>query len=144
MKLPSDALLRRLLDLHARKLDLSLGRLERLLAALGDPHLRLAPVIHVGGTNGKGSTVAFMRATLEAAGLAVHVHTSPHLVRFHERIRLGRKGSPGELVSEAELIEALERCERVNAGGEISFFEITMAATFLLFARHPADATRRE
>jgi len=125
-------------------MDLSLGRLERLLAELGEPHLRLPPVIHVGGTNGKGSTIAFMRAMLEAAGLSVHVHISPHLVRFHERIRLGRKGAPGELVSEEELVEALERCERVNAGGEISFFEITMAATFLLFARHPADATLLE
>jgi dihydrofolate synthase/folylpolyglutamate synthase len=144
MKPSSDVVLQRLLDLHARKLDLSLGRLERLLAALGDPHLRLPPVIHVGGTNGKGSTVAFLRATLEAAGLSVHVHTSPHLVRFHERIRLARKGAPGELVGEDELIEALERCERINAGGEISFFEITMAATFLLFARHPADATLLE
>ena len=144
MKQSSDVVLQRLLDLHARKMDLSLGRLERLLSALGDPHLRLPPVIHVGGTNGKGSTVAFMRATLEAAGLSVHVHTSPHLVRFNERVRLGRKGAPGELVGEDELIEALERCERVNAGGEISFFEITMAATFLLFARHPADATLLE
>ena len=140
MKHNSDAVLQRLLALHARRLDLSLGRLERLLHDLGDPHLHLAPVIHVGGTNGKGSTVAFMRAMLEAAGLGVHVHTSPHLVRFHERIRLGRKGGPGELVGEDALIDALERCERVNAGGEISFFEITIAATFLLFARHPADA----
>jgi dihydrofolate synthase/folylpolyglutamate synthase len=140
MKHNSDAVLQRLLALHARRLDLSLGRLERLLHDLGDPHLHLAPVIHVGGTNGKGSTVAFMRAMLEAAGLGVHVHTSPHLVRFHERIRLGRKGGPGELVGEDALIDALERCERVNAAGEISFFEITIAATFLLFARHPADA----
>ena len=144
MKQDSDAVLQRLLALHARKLDLSLGRLERLLKDLGDPHLRLAPVIHVGGTNGKGSTLAFMRAMLEAAGLAVHAHISPHLVRFHERIRLGRKGAPGELVSEAELIEALERCERVNAGREISFFEITIAATFLLFARHGADVVLLE
>jgi dihydrofolate synthase/folylpolyglutamate synthase len=144
MKHSSDALLQRLLALHARKLDLSLGRLERLLVELGDPHLHLAPVIHVGGTNGKGSTIAFMRAMLEAAGLAVHVHTSPHLVRFHERVRLGRKGAPGELVSEEELVEALERCERVNAGEEISFFEIAMAATFLLFARHAADVVLLE
>ncbi|SEC13198.1 dihydrofolate synthase / folylpolyglutamate synthase [Rhizobiales bacterium GAS188] len=144
MKLPSDALLQRLLVLHARKMDLSLGRLERLLADLGDPHLHLPPVIHVGGTNGKGSTIAFMRATLEAAGLAVHVHTSPHLVRFHERIRLGRKGAPGELIGEEELVSALERCERLNAGRDISFFEITTAATFLLFARHPADVVLLE
>jgi dihydrofolate synthase/folylpolyglutamate synthase len=144
MKHNSDVVLQRLLALHARKLDLTLGRLEVLLGKLGDPHLRIAPVIHVGGTNGKGSTVAFMRAMLEAAGLSVHVHTSPHLVRFHERIRLGRKGSPGELVGEEELVDALERCERVNAGAEISFFEITIAATFLLFARHPADAVLLE
>lgn len=136
--------MQRLLALHARRLDLSLGRLERLLHDLGDPHLHLPPVIHVGGTNGKGSTLAFMRAMLEAAGLAVHVHTSPHLVRFHERIRLGRKGAPGELVGEEALVEALERCERINAEGEISFFEITIAATFLLFARHPADVVLLE
>src|SRR5260370_38412618 len=111
MKQSSDALLQRLLALHARKMDLSLGRLERLLTELGDPHLHLPPVIHVGGTNGKGSTIAFLRATLEAAGLAVHVHTSPHLVRFHERIRLGPKGSPGELASEEELTAAREHVE---------------------------------
>jgi len=140
MKLPSDALLQRLMALHARKMDLSVGRLEQLLADLGDPHLHLPPVIHVAGTNGKGSTIAFMRATLEAAGLAVHVYTSPHLVRFHERIRLGRKGAPGELVGDEELVQALERCERVNGGRQISFFELATAAAFLLFARHPADA----
>ena len=146
MKQSSDIVLERLLASHSRKLDLSLGRLERLLAQIGNPHHRLPPVIHVGGTNGKGSTVAFMRAILEASGLAVHVHTSPHLVRFHERIRLGRKGARGELVGEEELVEALERCERVNAiaNDEISFFEITIGATFLLFARHPADVTLLE
>ena len=139
MSQTSDTLLQRLLALHARRMDLSLGRLERLLSELGDPHLRLPPVIHVGGTNGKGSTVAFMRAILEAAGLAVHVSTSPHLVRFHERIRIGRRNAPGELVGEDELVAALERCERINAGEPISFHEITTAAAFLLFARHPAD-----
>jgi dihydrofolate synthase / folylpolyglutamate synthase len=146
MKQSSDVVLQRLLTAHSRKIDLSLGRLERLLAQLGNPHFRLPPVIHVGGTNGKGSTIAFMRAILESAGLAVHVHTSPHLVRFHERIRLGRKGAPGELVGEEDLVEALERCERVNASAnsEISFFEITIAATFLLFAQHPADVTLLE
>ena len=89
---PSDALMARFLALHPKLIDLSLGRLERLLGALGEPHRRLPPVIHVAGTNGKGSTVAFMRAMLEAAGLSVHVYTSPHLVRFHERIRLGQPG----------------------------------------------------
>src|SRR6516164_6612628 len=105
MKQSADAILQRMLAEYPRKLDLSLGRVERLLRDLGDPHLRLPPIIHVGGTNGKGSTVAFMRAILEAAGLAVHVHISPHLVRPHERIRIGRKGAPGELVSEEELVE---------------------------------------
>jgi dihydrofolate synthase/folylpolyglutamate synthase len=145
MKQSADAIFKRLLASHPRKLDLSLARLERLLHDLGDPHLHLPPVIHVAGTNGKGSTIAFMRAILEAAGLAVHVHTSPHLVRPHERIRLGRKGAPGELVSEEELVEALERCERVSAGREITFWEIAIGApTFLLFARHPADVTLLE
>jgi len=140
MKRSSDALLKHLLESLPRRIDLTLGRLEHLLHDLGDPHLRLPPLIHVGGTNGKGSTVAFMRAILEAAGLAVHVHTSPHLVRVHERIRLGRRDGRGELVGEDELVDALERCERVNAGAEITFWEISTAATFLIFARHPADA----
>src|SRR5579883_1747071 len=95
-----DAILKRLLDLHPKKIDLSLGRVIRLLDALGSPQDRLPPVIHVAGTNGKGSSIAFMRAILEAAGRSVHVYTSPHLVRFHERIRLGRKGG-GHLVSDA-------------------------------------------
>jgi len=145
MKQSADAILQRMLAEYPRKLDLSLGRVERLLRDLGDPHLRLPPIIHVGGTNGKGSTVAFMRAILEAAGLAVHVHISPHLVRPHERIRIGRKEAPGELVSEEELVEALLRCERVNAGREITFWEVAVAApTFLIFARHPADAVLLE
>ena len=94
-----DAILSRLLTLHPKKIDLSLGRIERLLAALGPPELQLPPVIHVAGTNGKGSTIAFLRAMLEAAGKRVHVYTSPHLVRFHERIRLGADGG-GRLVDE--------------------------------------------
>jgi dihydrofolate synthase / folylpolyglutamate synthase len=134
---PSDALLARFLALHPKLIDLSLGRLQRLLHALGDPQLRLPPVIHVGGTNGKGSTVAFMRAVLEAAGLAVHAYTSPHLVRFHERIRLGAPGG-GRLVPEAMLVEAFRRCEEANAGAPITIFEITTAAAFLLFSQHPA------
>ena len=124
--------------LHPKLIDLSLGRLEVLLKALGDPHLRLPPVIHVAGTNGKGSTTAFMRSILEAAGLSVHVYTSPHLVRFHERIRLGYKNG-GQLVSEAALIDAFERCEAANRGAPITVFEMTTAAAFLLFSEHRAD-----
>ena len=131
---PLDSILARLLDLHPRKIDLSLGRTERLLAALGDPHRRLPKTIHVAGTNGKGSTVAFLRAILEAAGQRVHVYTSPHLLRFNERIRLA-----GKLVDDATLIAALEKCERVNAGQPITFFEIGTAAAFDLFAETPAD-----
>ncbi|PSC04105.1 bifunctional folylpolyglutamate synthase/dihydrofolate synthase [Alsobacter soli] len=139
----SDAILERFLSLHPKLIDLSLGRIERLLAALGDPHRRLPPVIHVAGTNGKGSTIAFMRAVLEKAGLAVHVYTSPHLVRFHERIRLGEPGG-GRLVSEAELVDALRRCEDANAGEPITLFEITTAAAFLLFAERPAHVVLLE
>lgn len=133
-----EAILNRLLDLHPKKIDLSLGRVERLLEALGNPQKRLPPVIHVAGTNGKGSTVAFMRAILEAAGKSVHVYTSPHLVRFHERIRLGQKGG-GKLVDDAELAAALSFCEKLNAGQPITFFEITTAAALKLFSEHPAD-----
>ena len=132
----SDTVLRRLLSLHPKKIDLALDRILRLLGNLGDPHLRLPPVIHVAGTNGKGSACAFMRAMLEAQGLKVHTHTSPHLVRFHERIRIG-----GKLISEEALVSLLEEVEQVNAGREITFFEITAAAMFLAFARHAADVT---
>jgi dihydrofolate synthase/folylpolyglutamate synthase len=130
----SDRVLDRLSGLHPKKIDLSLGRIERLLAKLGDPHLRLPPVIHVAGTKGKGSTVATLRACLEAAGYSVHAYISPHLVRFHERIRLA-----GTLIEEDALIALLEECERANAGEPITFFEITSAAAFLAFSRHPAD-----
>ncbi len=136
--LTSELYMERFMALHPKLIDLSLGRLEVLLKALGDPHLRLPPVIHVAGTNGKGSTTAFMRAILEAAGLSVHVYTSPHLVRFHERIRLGQKGF-GQLVSESALMDAFERCEAANKGAPITVFEMTTAAAFLLFAEHPAD-----
>jgi len=131
---PSDSYLERFLKLHPREIDLSLGRMQRLLDALGNPERSVPPAIHVAGTNGKGSTVAFLRSMLEAAGKRVHVFTSPHLVRFHERIRLA-----GELVSEAGLAAVFEEVERVNAGEAITVFEITTAAAFLLFARHPAD-----
>lgn len=131
----TDAILSRLLTLHPNKLiDLSLGRIERLLAELGHPEQNLPPVIHVAGTNGKGSTIAYMRAFLEAAGHKVHVFTSPHLIRFNERIRLA-----GTLVSSAQLNGALEHCERINAGRPITYFEITTAAALYLFAKEPAD-----
>ncbi|MGD0639215.1 MAG: folylpolyglutamate synthase/dihydrofolate synthase family protein [Roseiarcus sp.] len=131
---PTDAISARFAPLHPKRIDLSLGRIERLLRDLGAPHKRLPPVIHVAGTNGKGSTIAFMRAVLEAAGKSVHVYTSPHLVRFNERIRLA-----GALVDDERLARALDRCEAVNAGQSISVFEITTAAALLLFSETPAD-----
>lgn len=131
-------ILARLSALHPKRIDLSLARMERLMAALDHPERRLPPVIHVAGTNGKGSTIAFMRAMLEASGRSVHVYTSPHLVRFNERIRLGAPGR-GELVSDALLADALDRAEAANDGAPITFFEITTAAAFLLFSEHPAD-----
>ncbi len=133
-----DALLARLFTLHRKSIELSLGRIERLLAALGSPERHLPPVIHVAGTNGKGSTIAFLRAILEAAGKRVHVYTSPHLVRFHERIRIGAEGG-GRLVGDEVLFAALTACEEANCGQPITFFEVTTAAAFKLFSEHPAD-----
>src|SRR5215218_2444819 len=133
-----DAILARLLELHPKRIDLSLDRMWRILAALGHPERQLPPTIHVAGTNGKGSTIAFMRAILEAAGLRVHVYTSPHLVRFNERFRLGNVGG-GVLVSEDDLAAALVECEKANEAAPITVFEIETAAGFLLFSRHPAD-----
>lgn len=130
----SDAVLDRLTRLHPKIIDLSLGRVERLLARLGHPENKLAPVVHVAGTNGKGSVIAFLRAMLEAAGQRVQVYTSPHLVRFHERIRLGYG-----LIEESALIELLQVCEEANGGDAITYFEITTVAAFLAFAREPAD-----
>ncbi|MDB5644150.1 MAG: FolC bifunctional protein [Hyphomicrobiales bacterium] len=131
-------MLERFLGLHPRKIDLSLGRTFDLLAKLGHPEQRLPPVIHVAGTNGKGSTVALMRAMIEASGASAHVYTSPHLVRFHERIRLGAPGR-GQLVGEDMLVDAFQRCEDANAGAAITMFEITTVAALLLFSEHPAD-----
>jgi dihydrofolate synthase/folylpolyglutamate synthase len=131
---PIDSIVARLNALHPKRIDLSLDRVQRLLGALDHPEKKLPPVIHVAGTNGKGSTVAFLRAILEAAGLRVHTYTSPHLVRFNERFRLA-----GELVSDTELTAALQECERANEGHAITVFEITTAAGMLLFSRHPAD-----
>src|SRR6266581_5557081 len=135
---PVDAIVARLLALHPKRIDLSLDRVLRLLERLGHPQQRLPPVVHVGGTNGKGSTIAFLRAMLEAAGRTVHVYTSPNLVRVNERFRLGRP-SGGVLVSDAALADALSECERANAGSPITVFEITTAAGLLLFSRQPAD-----
>jgi len=131
---PIDSILTRLTALHPKRIDLSLDRLQQLLASLGHPEKKLPPVIHVAGTNGKGSTVAFLRGILEAAGKRVHVYTSPHLVRFNERFRLN-----GTLVSDEELAAVMEECERANKDAPITVFEITTAAGLLLFSRHPAD-----
>jgi len=139
----SSAILERLTTLHPKEIDLSLERVERLMADVGHPERRLPPVIHVAGTNGKGSTTAFMRAMLEAAGNRVHVYTSPHLVRFHERIRIGAEGG-GHFVNEAELADALVAVERINDGRPITQFEITTAAAFQIFAQHPADVVLLE
>ncbi len=130
----SDRVLERLSRLHPKLIDLSLGRIERLLATLGNPHKKLPPVVHVAGTNGKGSTIAMLRACLEAGGYRVHAYISPHLVRFHERIRLA-----GQLIEEEALIALLERCEAANGRTPITYFEITTAAALLAFARIPAD-----
>ncbi len=120
--------------LHPKLIDLGLDRVESLLGRLNDPHKNLPPVVHVAGTNGKGSVVAFLRAIMEAAGLRVHAYTSPHLVRFNERIRLA-----GSLIEDDALRETLEECEAANGGDPITFFEITTVAAFLAFSRHPAD-----
>jgi dihydrofolate synthase/folylpolyglutamate synthase len=133
-----DAALAGLGRLHPKSIDLSLGRIEARLKALGNPEQSLPPIFHVAGTNGKGSTVAFMRAILESAGKRVHVYTSPNLVRINERFRIGKEGG-GKLVSDAELGDALAECERKNGSAPITVFEIETAAGFLLFSRNPAD-----
>ncbi|OYX35589.1 MAG: bifunctional folylpolyglutamate synthase/dihydrofolate synthase [Caulobacterales bacterium 32-69-10] len=129
-----DRVLERFKGLHKKAIDLSLDRMQRLCAVLGDPQRRLPPVVHVAGTNGKGSTIATLRAVAEAAGLSVHVFSSPHLVRFAERIRLA-----GRLIDDDQLTEVLDRVERLNAGAPITFFEITTAAAFLAMSEAPAD-----
>src|SRR5829696_6418313 len=130
----AEAIVERLHGLHPKLIDLSLGRMRRALAALGHPERALPPVVHVAGTNGKGSACAFLRAIAEAAGQRAHVYTSPHLVRFHERIRLA-----GRLVAEDALSEALEEVEAVNGGAPITVFEVITAVALLLFSRVPAD-----
>ncbi|WP_339336615.1 folylpolyglutamate synthase/dihydrofolate synthase family protein, partial [uncultured Maricaulis sp.] len=129
-----DDALARLARLHPQKIDLSLGRLQRLLAALGSPQDNLPPTIHVAGTNGKGSICAFLAEMARAKGERVHIYTSPHLVNFNERILLDSKPA-----DDHTLIEAFARCEAANFGEPITFFEITTAAAFLLFSEHPAD-----
>jgi dihydrofolate synthase/folylpolyglutamate synthase len=129
-----DGVIARLSALHPKRIDLSLDRMHRVLERLGNPHQKLPPVIHVAGTNGKGSTVAYLRAILETAGLRVHAYTSPWLVRINECFRLG-----GVQVGDDELQAALQHCEQVNAGEPLTFFEAKTAAGFLLFAKHPAD-----
>ncbi|MGL4542538.1 MAG: bifunctional folylpolyglutamate synthase/dihydrofolate synthase, partial [Polymorphobacter sp.] len=130
-----DALLSVAFKLHPQTVDLSLDRLERLLSRLGNPHRKLPPVFHVAGTNGKGSTVAFLRACLEASGARVHVYTSPHLVRFNERIRLA-----GHLIDDDTLMLNMRDVLNVNANMPITFFELTTAVALLAFSRTPADA----
>jgi dihydrofolate synthase/folylpolyglutamate synthase len=134
MTATSDIVLERVMRLHPKIIDLELSRVERLLKLVGSPEQKLPPVVHVAGTNGKGSVIAYLRAILEAAGCKVHVYTSPHLVRFHERIRLA-----GNLIEEQALVDLIEECERANGGDPITFFEITTVAAFLAFSRVPAD-----
>ena len=140
---PLGELIARLSALHPERIDLGLERMQLLLQRLDHPERRLPPVIHVAGTNGKGSTIAYLRAILEAAHLRVHVYTSPSLVRINERFRLGRAGG-GILVGDDELYAALDDCERANAGAPITIFEIETAAAFCLFAQHPADVVLLE
>ena len=135
----SDILLDRMMSLHPKVIDLTLDRMWRILAALDNPQTRIPPVIHVAGTNGKGSTQAMIRAGLEGAGKTAHAYTSPHLARFHERIRLA-----GALIDEAKLSDILDRCLAANGPDPITYFEITTAAGFVAFAETPADYTLLE
>ncbi len=132
----TDVILERMMSLHPKIIDLTLDRMMQLLAALGNPERDLPPVIHIAGTNGKGSTGAMIRAGLEASGEAVHAYTSPHLARFHERIRLA-----GDLISETALAEVLKECEQANGDTPITYFEITTCAALLAFSRVPANHT---
>ncbi|HEY0213587.1 MAG TPA: Mur ligase family protein, partial [Paenirhodobacter sp.] len=135
----SDLVLEKLMSLHPKVIDLTLERVERLLAVLDHPERNLPPVIHIAGTNGKGSTQAMIRAGLESQGRAVHAYTSPHLARFHERIRIA-----GSLISEPALSALLQECYDRNGGTPITFFEITTCAAFLAFTRTHADFTLLE
>jgi dihydrofolate synthase/folylpolyglutamate synthase len=139
-----DQTLAELRKLHPLLIDLSLGRIERLLAKLGAPHTKLPPVVHVAGTNGKGSVVAYLKAMLEAAGRRVHVYTSPHLVRFNERIAVPGPDGIARPIPDDRLADLLRRVAKVNAGEPVTFFEITTAAAFLAFSETPADAVLLE
>src|SRR5699024_8093903 len=130
----SDHILESLNKLHPKIIDLSLGRIERLLSRLDNPERRIAPVVHLAGTNGKGSVLAYLRAMLEADDRRIQAYSSPHLVRFHERIRLAEG-----FIEEPALLALLEECEAANGGEAITFFEITTAAAFLAFSRESAD-----
>lgn len=130
----TETILARLKRLHPRLIDLSLERIETLLARLGHPERQLPPTIHIAGTNGKGSLLAYLRAIFEASGYRVHAYSSPHLVRFNERTYVA-----GRDIDDGLLHEVLEECERVNGEAPITLFEITTAAAFLAFARVPAD-----
>ena len=135
----SDPILQRMMAMHPKVIDLTLDRMVQVLPALGHPERHLPPIIHVAGTNGKGSTQAMIRAGMEAAGRVVHAYTSPHLARFHERIRVA-----GQIISEPDLTAILDECERACQGRSITFFEVTTAAALLAFARTPADYTLLE
>jgi len=139
MSAPSDVILERMMALHPKVIDLTLDRVWRLLHALGNPQDDLPPVIHIAGTNGKGSTLAMIRAGIEGAGLTAHAYTSPHLVRFHERIRVA-----GDLIDEPDLAAVLDECETANRKASITSFEITTSAALLAFARTRADYTLLE
>ncbi|TWG88947.1 dihydrofolate synthase/folylpolyglutamate synthase [Mesorhizobium sp. J18] len=138
--LSAEGEIERLISLHPKGYDLSLDRIKRLLERLDNPHFRLPPVIHIAGTNGKGSAAAFSRALIEAGGRTAHVHTSPHLVNWHERYRLGAPGG-GRLVEDRVLAETVARVAEANRGETITVFEILTAVAFVLFSEHPADAT---
>ncbi|MFN3208786.1 MAG: bifunctional folylpolyglutamate synthase/dihydrofolate synthase [Roseovarius sp.] len=135
----SDVILDRMMALHPKIIDLTLDRVWRLLDALGNPQDALPPVIHIAGTNGKGSTLAMIRAGIEGAGKTAHAYTSPHLARFHERIRLA-----GDLITEPHLTEVLDECYAANGGEPITYFEITTCAAILAMSRTPADYTLLE
>ncbi|MEK9594934.1 MAG: bifunctional folylpolyglutamate synthase/dihydrofolate synthase, partial [Rhodospirillaceae bacterium] len=130
----TDKILQRLLSLHPKTIDLNLDRMWRILVLLGNPEQHLPPVIHIAGTNGKGSTLAFIRALAVASGLRSHAYISPHLVRFNERIELA-----GKAIDDAALEQLLDRCERRNDGVPITFFEITTAAALVAFSETPGD-----
>ncbi|MGI9525213.1 MAG: bifunctional folylpolyglutamate synthase/dihydrofolate synthase [Hyphomicrobiaceae bacterium] len=140
----SDTLLAELKELHPLLIDLSLDRIRQLMTKLGDPQDEIATVIHVAGTNGKGSTVAFLSAMLQAAGKRVHTYTSPHLVRFHERIQLAATDGKTRPIDEENLVHVLDRVRSVNDNNPMTFFEITTAAAFLAFAETPADCVLLE